>query len=146
MNSRIMKILIICTGNSCRSQMAEGFLKAFLPEAEISSAGTRPEKTVNPYAQKVMKEAGLDISRQFPKNVDLFLDEAFDYVITVCDSAKQVCPVFQGKVKHRMHLGFEDPADTRGTEEEILAVYRNIRDQIKEAFGKFAAGIKLQED
>jgi len=129
-----MKILVICTGNTCRSQMAEGFLKSFDQDLEVYSAGTRPEKQVNPYAVAVMKEAGIDISHQSPKSVDGFLSDEFDYVITVCDGAREACPVFTGKVKNRLHIGFEDPADARGNPEEILQVYRKVRDQIKVRF------------
>ncbi|MFA4853153.1 MAG: arsenate reductase ArsC [Bacteroidales bacterium] len=131
------KILIICTGNTCRSQMAKGFLKSFDPELEVYSAGTKAGIRVNPYAVKVMTEKGIDISTQFPKSVDEFTAKTFDYVITVCDGAKEVCPVFSGNVKHRMHIGFEDPANAKGTEEEILNVYRKVRDRIKETFYKF---------
>jgi arsenate reductase len=131
------KILIICTGNTCRSQMAEGFLKSFDNKLEVFSAGTKAEKKVNPYAVKVMAEKGIDISKQYPKDVDIFLKETFDYVITVCDGAKEVCPVFVGSVKHRMHIGFEDPANATGTEEEKLMVYRKVRDEIEEAFKHF---------
>lgn len=132
-----MKILIICTGNTCRSQMAEGFLKSFDKKLEVYSAGTVAEGRVNPYAVKVMKEAGIDISMQKPEPVDMYLSDSFDYVITVCDGAKEVCPVFTGKVKQRLHIGFEDPADAKGNEEEVRAVYRKVRDQIKEAFYDF---------
>ena len=131
------KILIICTGNTCRSQMAEGFLKSFDNKLEVFSAGTKAEKKVNPYAVKVMAEKGIDISKQYPKDVDIFLKETFDYVITVCDGAKEVCPVFVGSVKHRMHIGFEDPANATGTEEEKLKAYRKVRDEIEEAFKHF---------
>ena len=132
-----MKILIICTGNSCRSQMAEGFLKSFDKELKVYSAGTRPEKQVNPYAIIVMKEAGVDMSLQFPKHTDSFIDDAFDFVITVCDNAKESCPLFLGEVKKRLHIGFEDPADAKGTDEEKLVVYRRIRDEIKLKFNEF---------
>ena len=132
-----MKILILCTGNTCRSQMAAGFLKHWAPEFEIYSAGTKPEGKVNPYAIQVMKEEGIDISDGHPKSVDLFIDKEFDYVITVCDGAKEVCPVFTGKVKHRRHIGFEDPAEATGTPKEVLPVYRKVRGQIKNEFGKF---------
>lgn len=130
------KVLILCTGNSCRSQMAEGFLKFFHKDFEVYSAGTRPEKSVNKYAILVMKEKGIDISKQYPKSADEFVKESFDYVITVCDNAKETCPVFTGNVKTRLHAGFEDPADARGTDEEILGVYRKIRDQIETEFRK----------
>ncbi len=131
------KILIICTGNTCRSQMAEGFLKSFDKNLEVFSAGTKAEKKVNVYAVKVMAEKGIDISKQYPKDVDIYLKETFDYVITVCDGAKEVCPVFIGNVKHRMHIGFEDPANAKGTDEEKLKVYRKVRGEIEVAFKHF---------
>jgi arsenate reductase len=117
--------------------MAEGFLKSFDANLEVFSAGTRAEGNVNPYAVKAMREIGIDISQQKPESVDMYLDESFDYVITVCDGAKEICPVFTGDVKHRLHIGFDDPADAKGTEEEVMPVYRKIRDQIKEQFYEF---------
>lgn len=132
-----LRILVLCTGNSCRSQMAEGFLKSFDNDLEVFSAGTHPEKTVNPYAVTVMKEKGIDISTHNPKNADEFLKNSFDYVITVCDNAKETCPVFTGTVKHKLHIGFEDPALAKGTGEEILSVYRKTRDEIEKEFKKF---------
>ena len=132
-----MKILIICTGNTCRSQIAEGFLRSFDKNLEVYSAGTNAEKKVNPYAIKVMAEKGINISTQFPKNVDLFIKESFDYVITVCDGAKEICPVFTGNVKHRLHIGFEDPANATGSDEEKLIVYRKVRDEIEREFREF---------
>lgn len=129
-----MKILILCTGNSCRSQMAEGIMRYLQPEADIFSAGTKPEKEVNPYAVQVMSEMGIDISDQYPKSVNQFVKKSFDYVITVCDNAKQICPVFTGKVQTRLHIGFEDPADATGSDEDKLVVYRKIRDQIFNRF------------
>lgn len=131
------RILILCTGNSCRSQMAEGLLKSFDSELEVYSAGTNPSDKVNPKAVQVMKEIGIDISQNYPKMVDQFLNDPFDYVITVCDNAKETCPVFIGKVGKQLHIGFEDPADATGTEEEILSVFRKVRDEIKEEFYKF---------
>ena len=131
------KILILCTGNTCRSQMAEGFLKSFDRELEVYSAGVKPEGMVNPNAIKVMDEVGIDISRGMPKNVNDFLNDSFDYVITVCDNAKETCPVFIGDVKEQLHIGFEDPADARGTEDEILSVFRKVRDEIKKDFKDF---------
>jgi arsenate reductase len=131
------KILIICTGNSCRSQMAEGFLKALDPELLVFSAGTQPEKAVNPLAVRVMNEAGIDISGHYPKSVDQFIQHDIDYVITVCDSARESCPFFNGTVRKRLHMGFEDPALAKGTEEERLIVYRKIRDEIRGAFLSF---------
>ena len=132
-----MKILIICTGNTCRSQMAEGFLKSFNNKLDVFSAGTRAETLVNSYAVKVMAEKGIDIATQFSKNVDLFIKESFDYVITVCDGAKEICPVFTGNVKHRLHIGFEDPANATGSDEEKLIVYRKVRDEIEREFREF---------
>jgi arsenate reductase (thioredoxin) len=131
------KILILCTGNSCRSQMAEGFLKSFDPELKVYSAGTNPAGKVNPKAIEVMKESGIDISSNIPEDVDKYLSESFDYVITVCDNAKETCPVFSGKVKERIHLGYEDPADAIGTEEEVMAVFRKVRDEIESGFKRF---------
>jgi len=139
------KILILCTGNSCRSQMAEGFLKSFDPNLEVYSAGTAPAERVHPKAVQVMAEEGIDISKNYPKSVDQFIDQSFDYVITVCDSAKESCPVFTGNVKHRLHIGFEDPAEATGTEEEILAVFRKVRDEIKRDFRRFYEDIIQQE-
>jgi len=129
-----MKILILCTGNSCRSQMAEGFLKSFDKTLEVYSAGTRPEKVINPGTVIVMNEVGIDMSGNKPEHVDIYTGANFDYVITVCDDAKESCPVFTGDVKHRLHIGFEDPADAMGTDEEVLPVYRKIRDEIRERF------------
>jgi len=137
-----MKILIICTGNTCRSQMAEGFLKSFDATLEVFSAGTKAEQKVNPYAVEVMAEVGIDISKQWPKQVDVFLEDSFDHVITVCDGANEACPYFSGKVVHRKHIGFEDPASAKGTREEVLPVYRKVRDQIKEEFRVFYDSLK----
>lgn len=134
-------ILILCTGNSCRSQMAEGFLKSFDPSLTVHSAGTEPETEVHPKAVEVMSEAGIDISHQQPKLVDRFLDRDFDYVITVCDHANETCPAFFGKVKTRLHMGFEDPAKAVGSEEEIQNTFRSVRDQMKTAFTEFYQGL-----
>ncbi|MFH1195800.1 MAG: arsenate reductase ArsC [bacterium] len=128
------QILILCTGNSCRSQMAEGLLKSFDAELEVFSAGTRPAERVNPLAVRVMNEIGIDISSGIPENIDKYVSQSFDYVITVCDNAKEVCPIFTGEVKHKLHIGFDDPAEATGTEEEQLKVYRRVRDEIKERF------------
>jgi arsenate reductase len=132
-----MKILVLCTGNSCRSQMAEAFLKSFDKGLEVYSAGTKPADKVHPKAIQVMKEVGIDISTNKTKTVEQFLAQSFDYVITVCDNAKETCPFFTGKVEHRLHKGFEDPAEATGTEEEVLSVFRRIRDEIKSEFYKF---------
>ncbi len=132
-----MRILILCTGNSCRSQMAEGFLTSFDPRLEVFSAGTHPAPHANPHAVAVMKELGIDISGNKPKHVDLFLADSFDYVITVCGGAMETCPAFIGTVKTRLHIGFDDPADAVGTPEEVITVYRRVRDEIREGFSAF---------
>ena len=132
-----MKLLILCTGNSCRSQMAEGFLKAFDKNLEVYSAGTEPSEKVHPKAIKVMRELGVNITKNHPKSVREFLGETFDYVITVCGGAKEACPVFSGDVKHRIHIGFDDPAEATGTDEEITAEFRKIRDEILRDFFTF---------
>lgn len=131
------KILILCTGNSCRSQMAEGLLKSIDPSLTVYSAGINPAPHVHPNAIQVMVESGIDISGYSPKPVDQFLETDFDYVITVCDKAREMCPVFSGNVKQRLHIGFEDPAHANGTEEEILSEFRKVRDEIKGYFEQF---------
>ncbi|MFA6457292.1 MAG: arsenate reductase ArsC [Bacteroidota bacterium] len=131
------RILILCTGNSCRSQMAEGFLKSFDSSLEVFSAGTKAAAHVHPIAIQVMNEIGIDLTRNFPKTVDQFLSQPFDYVITVCDNAKETCPVFSGSVQHRLHIGFDDPADAEGSNEEILTVFRRVREEIKRDFFQF---------
>jgi arsenate reductase len=117
--------------------MAEGFVKSFDPDIKVFSAGTDTLSKVHPKAIQVMKEIGIDLSKNYPKNADQFLNESFDYVITVCDNAKETCPVFLGKVGKQLHIGFEDPAEVNGTEEEILSVFRKVRDQIMKDFLKF---------
>ena len=117
--------------------MAEGFLKAFDAKLEVYSAGTEPSNEVHPKAVVVMNEMGIDLSKNYPKNVDRFLDKEFDYVITVCGGAKESCPTFTGKVKNQIHIGFDDPAEATGTEEEIFAEFRRIRDEIELDFSKF---------
>jgi arsenate reductase (thioredoxin) len=139
------KILILCTGNSCRSQMAEGFLKSFDKSLEVFSAGTKPAERVNPFAVKAMSEIGIDISNGVAENVDKYLSQSFDYVITVCDNAKETCPVFMENVKYRLHIGFDDPADAVGSEEEVMPVYRRVRDEIKKDFFNFYKN-NLRED
>jgi arsenate reductase len=132
-----MRILILCTGNTCRSQMAQGFLQSFDKNLEVHSAGTFPGSRVNPRAIEVMAESGIDISGHFTKPVDDYLDEEWGYVITVCDSAKVNCPVFTGKVANRLHIGFEDPSFTVGTDDFIMEEFRRIRDLIREEFRNF---------
>ncbi len=135
--SKRKRVLILCTGNSCRSQMAEAFIKQLRPDWEVYSAGTEPAQRIHPKAVQVMRETGIDISGGYPKNVDIFLDQPFDYVVTVCDHARETCPVFLGEVKERVHIGFEDPAEAQGTEEEVLGVFRRVRDEIREAFKRW---------
>ena len=132
-----MRILILCTGNSCRSQMAHGILQSLDPNLEVFSAGTKPAEKVNPRAVKVMNEIGIDISGHVPHNVTDYTDEAWDYVITVCGGAKETCPVFKGKVGKRIHIGFDDPSEIQGEEETVLHEFRKTRDEIKEQFTKF---------
>ena len=117
--------------------MAEGFLNSFDESLEVYSAGTKPAGKVNPFAVKAMKEVGIDISNGVAEDVDKYLSQSFDYVITVCDNAKETCPVFMGDVKHRLHIGFDDPADAVGTEEDVMPVYRRVRDEIKSDFYEF---------
>jgi arsenate reductase len=125
--------------------MAEGFLKSFDSDLEVFSAGTYPASRVHPRAIAVMKEAGIDISSHSPKSVDQFLSLPFDYVVTVCDNAKEQCPVFLGTVKHRLHIGFDDPAEAFGTDDEVMAEFRRVRDEIREGFKKFHAEVLKQE-
>ena len=117
--------------------MAHGFLQSFDKNLTVCSAGTEPAKQVNQTAVKVMKGAGVDISQHTPKMVDQYLKDEWDYVITVCDHANETCPLFMGKVKHRLHMGFEDPSHAEGTDEFILNEFYRIRDQIKEQFHDF---------
>lgn len=131
------QILILCTGNSCRSQMAMGFLRSFDQNIEVQSAGTKPVDEVNPFAIKAMQEVGIDLSTETPKSVELFLGEEWDFVITVCGGANESCPVFTGKVGKRMHIGFDDPASATGTDEEIMAEFRRVRDEIKKKMQTF---------
>ena len=139
----LVNILILCTGNSCRSQMAQGILQSFSKALSVHSAGTEPAKEVHPLAVKTMAEAGIDISKNVPARVDDYLDREWDYVITVCDQANESCPLFTGKVKHRLHMGFEDPAKATGTPEEVLSVFRTVRDQIMEAFSTFYKNLRF---
>lgn len=131
------RILVLCTGNSARSQMTEGFLKSLDPRLEVFSAGTKPAPRVNPFAVQVMKEVGIDISGGSPKKVDQFISQSFDYVITVCDDADKSCPNFRGKVGTRAHIGFPDPAKATGTDAEKLAVFRRVRDDIGKRFREY---------
>jgi arsenate reductase len=125
------RVLILCTGNSCRSQMAEGFVNHLLKgEWEARSAGTRPATHVHPLAVKAMAEVGIDISAAEPEIVDRSLNEPWDLVVTVCDSAKDSCPTFPRPVE-TVHIPFDDPADAQGTDEKKMAVFRRVRDEIR---------------
>lgn len=132
-----MKVLILCTGNSCRSQMSHGFLQAFDKDIQVFSAGTKPAAQVNPRAVEVMQEVGIDLSLHTPKGVELYLDETWDYVITVCGGANETCPTFTGKVGQRLHIGFDDPSDAQGTEAFILSEFRRVREEIRNRFWEF---------
>ena len=132
-----MKILILCTGNSCRSQIAHGFIQSFHPDYDVHSAGTNPAEQVNPKAVEVMAEVGIDLSTHYPKNVDIYLDEEWDYVITVCGGANDSCPNFTGKVANRLHIGFDDPSDAIGDIEFVMSEFRRVRDEIKQKFASF---------
>ena len=125
-----MKIIVICTGNTCRSQIAEGLLKSKYPDAEIYSAGTYPETHVNPYAVKAMAESGYDISKQYPKLVNDFIKDEFDHVLTVCDSAQETCPVFPN-AKNRVHRSFVDPSrSSYESDDHVLDIYKNTVKEI----------------
>ena len=132
-----MKILILCTGNSCRSQMAHGFLQSFNKDLIVRSAGTEASGKLNEKAVAVMSEIGIDISRHTSDSVDLYLNEEWDYVITVCGGANEACPTFTGKVKNRLHIGFDDPSFATGTDEFIWSEFRRVRDEIKVSFLEF---------
>lgn len=129
-----MRILIICTGNSCRSQMAHGFMQSFDETLTVCSAGTAPAGRVHPLAVKVMKEVGIDLSSHTPQRVEDFLRQPWDYVITVCGGANESCPAFAGEVRHRLHMGFDDPSKSEGSEEVLLLEFRRVREEIKERF------------
>ncbi len=138
-----MKILILCTGNSCRSQMAHGFLQSFDKNLGVFSAGTEPAKETNAKAVQVMQEVGIDISKHSPKHIGQYLNDTWDYVITVCDDANETCPVFIGDVKKRLHIGFEDPSDSEGKEELIMKKFRKVRDKINAEFYKFYKNLRI---
>lgn len=132
-----MNILILCTGNSCRSQMGQSFMQSFDARLTVASAGTKPSGYVHSKAIEVMREEGIDISQNKSESVDKYLDTSWDYVITVCGGAKESCPAFFGEVKERLHIGFDDPADAKGTEDQILNEFRRVRDEIKRDFTAF---------
>ncbi len=131
------RVLFLCVGNSCRSQMAEGWLRHMAPERfDVYSAGSIAAG-LNPNAVKVMADAGVDISRQRSKRVERFAERRFDYVVTVCDEAHRECPVFLGRAGKRLHWPLEDPAEATGSHEEVFRVFRRVRDQIKARLERF---------
>ncbi len=133
-------ILILCTGNSCRSHLAEGILRQTLgPQFEVASAGSKPAGYVHPLAVRAMQEISIDISGHTSKHLDEFLDRDVETVITVCGNADQACPVFPGQV-NRHHWPFDDPAHAKGSEDEQLVVFRRVRDEIKAVFSAYADG------
>lgn len=139
MNDKPM-VLILCTGNSCRSHLAEGILRAVAGDFfNVQSAGSKPAGYVHPLASKVMAEIGIDISAHRSKHLDEFLSQPVETVITVCGNADQACPVFPGQV-NRHHWGFYDPAKADGSDEEKLMVFRQVRDEIRRVFEAYAAG------
>ncbi|WOO40878.1 arsenate reductase ArsC [Rubellicoccus peritrichatus] len=136
------KVLILCTGNSCRSHMAEGILRNAAGDLfEVFSAGSKPAGYVHPKAIAVMQEIGIDISEHTSKHLDQYLEAGIDTIVTVCGNASDACPVFPGNVT-RYHWGFEDPAHATGTDEEITNAFRTIRDQIKNTFEAYASGYR----
>ena len=135
-------VLILCTGNSCRSHMAEGILRAAAGGLiDVHSAGSKPAGYVHPKAIQVLKEIGIDISGHTSKHMDEFLNRRITTVITVCGNADQACPIYPGQL-NRYHWGFEDPAHAKGTDEEILAEFRRVRDDIAKVFTAYAAGLR----
>ena len=140
------QVLILCTGNSCRSHLAEGILRAAAGDLiDVHSAGSKPAGYVHPKAIQVLQEIGIDISGHRSKSMNEFLAQRIDTVITVCGNADQACPMFPGQV-HRYHWGFDDPAHATGTDEEVLAVFRCVRDQIKLVFEAYAAGLRAGKE
>ena len=133
-------VLILCTGNSCRSHLAEGILRAAVGDSlEVASAGSKPACYVHPLAIRAMQEIGIDISQHRSKHLSEFLEQKVETVITVCGNADQACPMFPGQV-NRYHWGFDDPAHATGTEDEQFAVFRRVRDEIRRVFKAYAAG------
>jgi arsenate reductase (thioredoxin) len=147
MFSKIMKplVLILCTGNSCRSHLAEGILRAAAGDIlDVQSAGSKPAGYVHPLAIKVMAEIGIDISGHRSKPLDEFLNQPVHTVITVCGNADAACPVFPGQVE-RHHWPFDDPAHALGSEPERLEVFRRVRDEIRKKFEAYARGLRLAQ-
>jgi arsenate reductase len=142
MSAKKPLVLVLCTGNSCRSHLAEGILRAATGDLlEVASAGSKPAGYVHPLAIRVMQEIGIDISQHRSKHLEEFLDAGVETVITVCGNADQACPLFPGQL-HRHHWGFDDPAHATGSEDDQLAVFRRVRDEIRRVFEAYAAGRK----
>jgi len=134
---KFMKVLILCTGNSCRSQMAHGWLQSFDTKITVCSAGTEASGKLNPKAVKAMAEVGIDISHHTSDSVDKYLGDEWDFVITVCGGANEACPAFLGKVETRLHIGFDDPSHAEGSEDFIWSEFIRVRDEIKAGFYQF---------
>lgn len=132
-----MRILVLCTGNSCRSQMAEGWLRNWDKDMTVVSAGTKPVEQVNRIAIEVMAEAGVDIQKAKPKDVRTYIGENWDFVITVCGGAAEACPRFEGTVGSQVHIGVDDPAEIQGTEEYVREEFRRVRDELRERLRTF---------
>jgi len=142
MSDQAPLVLILCTGNSCRSHLAEGILRAAADGVvRVASAGSKPAGYVHPLAIAAMQEIGIDIAAHHSKHLDEFLSQDVETVITVCGNADQVCPMFPGQV-NRHHWGFDDPAHAEGSDEEKMAVFRRVRDEIRRVFEAYAAGRK----
>jgi arsenate reductase (thioredoxin) len=141
----MIKFLILCTENSSRSQMAEAVISSMNEEFKVYSAGIKPAEKINDNTVKVMAELGYDLSGKHPKSVNLFTNEELDYLITVCDDAKELCPNFSGKAKHIMHIGFEDPNEAKGNDEDVIEVYRKVRDEIIQKFYNLYLSIMTKE-
>lgn len=135
-----VSVLILCTGNSCRSQMAHGFMESFDPSLDVHSGGVNPAKEVNPSAVKAMKEVGIDISGHKPMGMENYVDKSWDYVITVCDNAEKTCPAFKGKVGRRIHMPFDDPSHAKGSAEFVWGEFERVRGEIRDAFRKLYDG------
>src|SRR6185295_18984069 len=139
------RVLFLCTGNSCRSQMAEGFLRELGGAAfDVASAGVDPTR-INPLAVRVMAEAAIDISEQYSKSVDEMTGQDFDYVITVCDRAREACPIFP-RAARSLHWSFEDPAEATGAEDDRLIVFRRVRDEISAQVHEFISNIDREQE
>ena len=140
MSDSLPLVLVLCTGNSCRSHLAEGMLRAVSKgRFRVASAGSKPAGYVHPLAIQVMKEIGIDISAHYSKHLSEFLNQQVETVITVCGNADEACPMFPGQV-NRHHWGFDDPAHATGTDQEKLSVFRRVRDEIRRVFEAYAAG------